>query len=56
MITKIKQLIFGVRREPVDIISTGFTSSYPNDQPTYEEWCKQFNVGMLYDRKTIYLN
>ncbi len=52
----IKAFIFGVRREAVDTMSTGFRSSYPDNQPTYEEWCKQFNVGMLYDRKTIHLN
>lgn len=51
----IKQLIFGVRREPVDIISTGFHSSYPKDQPSYEDWCKEFRVSMLHDRKVIHL-
>ena len=52
----IKILIFGVRRKPVDTISTGFHSLYPKNQPSYEEWCKEFPVSMLHDRKAIYLN
>jgi len=51
----IKQLIFGIRREPVDTISTGFNSCYPENAPSYEEWCKQFRVSMLHDRKAIHL-
>jgi len=51
----IKALIFGVRREPVDTISTGFHSYYPKNQPSYEDWCKEFRVSMMYDRKTIHL-
>ena len=51
----IKALIFGVRREPVEQMTTGFNSSYPKDQPSYEDWCKEFRVGMLYDRKIIHL-
>lgn len=56
LMTKIKELIFGVRREPVDTISTGLRTIKPENQPSYEEWCKQFNVSMLHDRKAIYLN
>jgi hypothetical protein len=55
ILTLVKEFLFGVRREPVDTISTGFRSSYPDNQPTYEEWCKQFNVSMLYDRKILHL-
>lgn len=51
----IKRLLFGVRREPVDVISTGLRSTYPKNQPTYERWCKDFKVSMLYDRKAIHL-
>jgi hypothetical protein len=52
----IKVLIFGVRREPVEPMTTGFHSSYPKNQPSYEEWCKQFRVSMLHDRKAIHIN
>lgn len=51
----IKQLIFGVRREPVEQMTTGFNSSYPKNPPSYEEWCKEFRVSMLHDRKAIHL-
>ena len=52
----IKKLIFGPRREPVDVISTGLRTIEPENQPSFEEWCKEFKVGMLYDRKTIHIN
>lgn len=52
----IKQLIFGVRREPVDVISTGFHTLHPDKPLSYEEWCKEFRVSMLYDRKTAHLS
>ena len=52
----IKALIFGVRREPVDSISTGFHSSYPENPPSFEDWCKEFHVSMLHDRKVTYIN
>lgn len=51
----IKALIFGVRREPVEPMTTGFNSCYPENAPSYEEWCKEFNVSMLHDRKAIHL-
>jgi hypothetical protein len=55
LMTKIKELIFGVRREPVESISTGLRTIKPEKQPTYEEWCKEFRVSMLHDRKPVYL-
>ena len=51
----IKEFLFGVRRQPVDYISTKLNSSYPQNPPSFEEWCKEFRVGMLYDRKIIHL-
>jgi hypothetical protein len=50
----IKRLLFGVRREPVDVMSTGTTTT-PYNSPPFDEWCKEFNVSMLYDRKTIHI-
>ena len=53
----IKALIFGVRREPVDSISTGFRSSYPENPPSLEEWCKEFKFGSRYGhRGSFYQN
>lgn len=51
----LKEFVCGVRREPVDVISTGFHSYYPPNQPTEAEWNVEFNVGMLYDRKIVHL-
>lgn len=51
----IRDFIFGVRREPVDTISTGLRVVKPENQPSYEDWCKEFRVSMMYDRKTIHL-
>ena len=51
----IKELIFGVRRQPVDVMSTGLRTLEPKKKPSYEDWCNEFKVSMLYDRKAIYL-
>jgi hypothetical protein len=56
MLKLIKELIFGPRCEPVDVISTGLHTIEPENKPSFEKWCKEFNVGMLYDRKTIHIN
>jgi hypothetical protein len=50
----IKRILFGVRREPVDVISTGFRTMHYNS-PSFDEWCKEFNVSLLYDRKVVHL-
>ena len=53
----IKQLIFGVRRQPVDSISIGFHSSYPKNPPSFHEWCKEFKFGSRYGhRGSFYQN
>jgi hypothetical protein len=51
----IKILLFGVRRQPVDTISTGFHTTKPKEQPSFQEWCKEFRVSSLHDRKIIHL-
>lgn len=56
LLKSIKELVCGVRRKPVDIVSMGFHSYYPTNQPTEAEWLKEFNVGMLYDRKIVHIN
>jgi hypothetical protein len=55
LMTKIKELIFGKRREPVEPMSTGLRTMKPENQPSYQEWCKEFRVSMMYDRKAIHL-
>jgi len=32
-----------------------FKSTYPKNQPSQEEWFKEFKVSMLYDRQTVYI-
>jgi hypothetical protein len=46
---KLKELIFGVRAQPVDSISTGITTLHFDKLP-FNEWCKQLNVSIRYQR------
>ena len=52
----IKKLLFGKQTEPVCQFKTSFTTTHPVNKPTQSEWMQEFRVGMLYDRKVIYLN
>jgi hypothetical protein len=52
----IKRILFGFQYQAVDNISTGLHTVHPNNQPSQEEWLKEYRVSMLYDRKPIYLN
>lgn len=53
--TKIKELIFGVRTKPVETFSTGFKSCYPKERLSYQQWCEEFRVSMLHDKKITHL-
>jgi len=46
---KLRRLIFGVRAQPVDSISTGIRTLH-FDRPPFNEWCKQLNVSVRYQR------
>jgi hypothetical protein len=46
---KIKQFIFGVRRAPVESLSTGIRTLHFDRLP-FNEWCKQLNVSIRYQR------
>lgn len=35
--------------------TTKFKTSVPSNRPSLQEWVKEFNVGMMYDRKIIYM-
>lgn len=37
-------------------IEQKFKSTYPKNQPSQEEWFKEFKVSMLYDRRTVYID
>lgn len=54
---KILTLLFGKRAEKVCDIKPTLSTVYPKRHATdFGEWCKEFNVSMLYDRKPYYLN
>jgi len=46
---KIKKLIFGVRAQPVDTISTGIRTLHFDRLP-FNEWCIKLNVSVRYQR------
>lgn len=52
----IKELLFGRRADAVCQIKLGFKTTYPPNQPNEWAWKQEFRVGMMSDRKTIYLN
>ena len=35
---------------------TTFNSVYPINQPSFQDWVKEYNVSMLWDRKAIKLD
>jgi len=50
----IKEFIFGRRAEPIcKIITTHRTVQPKLHSKDFYEWCKEFRVGMLSDRKPI---
>lgn len=51
----IKEFLFGRRAEPVCQIKTGTHTVQPKMYCSdYYEWCKEFRVSMLSDRKPIH--
>lgn len=33
-----------------------FNTTCPEEKLTYEDWLKEFNVGMMWDRKVVHIN
>lgn len=57
MLKFIKELLFGRRADPVcTIITTMHTVNPPTYCKDFGDWCKEFKVSMLHDRKAIHLN
>lgn len=52
----IKQIIFGVRCEAVDVAIPGWHTIHPENRPLQDEWMKEFNVTMLHGRKIVYMD
>lgn len=50
------EFVFGRRATPVESFSPGVTTKNINNRPSFQEWCKEFKVSMLYDRKLIEMN
>lgn len=50
----LKELLFGRRATPVCKIKTGYRTVQPKvHAKDFYEWCKEFKVSMLCDRKPI---
>ena len=52
----IKEFLFGKRANAVCQIQLGFKSTYPQNKLSYLEWCNEFKVSVLHNRKPVYLN
>jgi hypothetical protein len=51
----IKDFIFGVRTQGECVKPPKFKTCVPKDKPQFQDWCKEFRVSMMYDRKAIHL-
>jgi hypothetical protein len=51
----IKDFIFGVRTHGECVKPPKFKTCVPKDKPDFQNWCKEFRVSMMYDRKAIHL-
>jgi len=57
MLKFIKELLFGRRAKPVCTIITTLHTVQPNTHVNdFGDWCKEFNVSMLHNRKPLHLN
>jgi len=57
MLKFIKELLFGRRAKPVCTINTSLHTVQPTTHAeNFGEWCKEFNVSMLHNRKPLHLN
>ncbi len=54
MITKIKEFLFGVQARG-EKPTVGHHTTCHGSFTTFGDWCQEFRVGMLYDRKQIHL-
>jgi fluoride ion exporter CrcB/FEX len=53
---KIKELLFGKRAESLGPIKIGCTTKCFGAYTTFSDWCQEFRVGMLHDRKALYID
>jgi hypothetical protein len=46
--------LFNSRQENTKV-TVKFKTIIPQEQMEFEQWCKEFNVGMLWDKKIVHL-
>lgn len=47
----LKQLVFGIRREPQETFIDGFTTTMPKEHLDFNTWCIQLKVSSQYTPK-----
>ena len=52
----IKQLLFGEPIKGEKLSKIVLPKERPMNTKDFALWCKEFNVSMLYDKKTIHIN
>jgi len=48
-------LLFG-RKTPAIPFKQGCTTCYPQERPTFEEWCKQLRVSCLHGKQIVFID
>ncbi|VDM07210.1 unnamed protein product [Wuchereria bancrofti] len=56
MLQTIKTFIFGERVKGEVLEQPSFKTIVPENKPSFIEWCRDVNFGLLFDRKTIHLD
>lgn len=57
MLKFIKELLFGRRASPVcERPRAGYRTTHFGRVTNFGDWCKEFKVSMLHDRKSIHLD
>jgi len=53
---KLLLILFGHKPKITELKpTTKFKTTVPTNRLSLQEWVKEFNVGMMYDRKVIYM-
>ncbi len=43
-------------KEKTPVPKRNYTTIHPPLKLSFEEWCKNFNVSLLWDRKVVHIN
>ena len=52
---KIKEFIFGRKQESVCTISTKLHTVAPGTRISFENWCKEFRVSIMWDKRVVHI-